>query len=496
MLISLKNVAVSLNHRVLLEDIHLKVSAGDVIRIFGANGAGKSTLLKVLFGDVWQTSGQRWYFLTDPPRDSPIGSREQMALISPEIQERFQRLAFDRTALEMLQTGFAQSDYLYTPLTEVQQQQVLQMAADCQLFGLLEQIFAKLSKGQMRQVLLARALLRQPKVLLLDEFFSGIDANAQQRLQQMVVAYLETGGTLCYTTHRNEATLGFSEQQVWLEQGKIVQSQPHQVNPPKAQKSAKKAKINARANLAQILVEMQNANVYLGEPRDDATALFGDASSGSRLILSDINLQLLQGQHYLLLGHNGAGKSTLARVIRGDVLPAVGGIVRWFGSSTMPIWERQARIALISSDQQAWHRVDATGFEIVASGLTGGIGWHRQLTTSQKTQVKTLLAMFEMSAFEHRNALHCSQGELRKLLIARALITNPELIILDEAFDYLDIASRQMVWQALENTAASLLIIAHRAEDTAPFPTHVMRLEAGQIVWTGSSSQLIWHSSP
>ncbi len=474
MLICLENAAVELNQTVLLANISLEVRAQDVLQIQGANGSGKSTLLKLLYGDHWHTHGKRTYFFS-VPRATPIGAKQFMALVSPEIQERYQRLNHDRTVLEVLQTGYAQTDFLYTPLLPDQQQQTLAFAAHFNLEALLEQPFNQLSKGQMRQVLLARALILEPRVLFLDEFFSGVDSVARDRLRGIVAAYLEQGGTLVYTTHRQEKPFIKNEKTVLLERGKIVTDFQNKTisRIPNARQTQQKP---------EILIEVVNANVFLGEPLGDATAPDGHALTNQRLVLENISFTLIRGEHWCVTGQNGAGKSTFAKLLRGDINPAFGGLVRWFGSSQMPIWERQARIALVSSDAQVWHRVDATGFEIIASGFSGGIGWHRPLTANQQTQVERLLVALKIEHLGSRNALYASQGELRKLLIARALVTKPDVLMLDEAFDYLDADSRQLVWQVLLDQPSTLLVIAHRTEDQPPFATQLLKILKGRII--------------
>ena len=474
MLIHLEKAGVELNHQVLLEKINLEIRQGDVLHLIGANGSGKSTLLKLLSGDHWHSSGKRSYHFTHPPRSSPIGAKQHIALVSPELQERYQRLNHDRSALEVLQTGFTQSDFLYTPLEPAQQIAVLQAAERFKITFFLEQPLNQLSKGQMRQVLLTRALLLEPKVLLLDEFFSGIDTASRARLRGIVKNYLKQGGTLVYTTHRQEEPFAADQKTLLLENKTICLYSPQEII---QSIPVKQARVKAQT---EILVQIKNANLYLGEPKDDATAPDGHAISQKKLILEQINFTLYRYQHWLMTGHNGAGKSTFARLVRGDIPAAHGSQITWFGSSQTPIWQRQARIALVSSDMQAWHRVDATGFEIVASGFSGGIGWHKPLETQETSRVENLLTQLEIGHLASRNALYTSQGELRKLLLARALVTSPEIIILDEAFDYLDPPSRHLIWTVLSQQNATLLIIAHRKDDKPPFATLHLELEKGR----------------
>jgi molybdate transport system ATP-binding protein len=480
-LICLKNVSLELNHRRLLSSIWLEIQKNDVLCIVGANGSGKSTLLKLLAGQHWQTSGKRLYHFITPPRASPIGA--SIALVSPETQERYQRMQHDRTALEVLSTGFAQTDFLYTPLEPEQQQTLLELAQSLHLELLLKQPFFTLSKGQMRQVLLARAMLAQPQVLLLDEFFSGVDIQARLRLRQIVQHFLTQGGTLVYTTHRAEPAFVQHERVFNLMDGVLHAASSHSSHQPHSLMELEVAPLTnkIKGEINQPLIEIHNSNVYLWQLEDNATAPDGHQANSPQLILKDIHFSLFEQQHWLITGHNGAGKSTFAKVLRGDLSPAFGGTVRWFGHENLPIWERHAQIALVSSDLQHIHRVNATGFEIIASGYFGGVGWHGGLEPQQHSRVLELANALNIAHLLEQNTLYTSQGELRKLLLARALVTAPKVIILDEAFDYLDATSRELVWRMLLKQNATLVVIAHREEDQPPFATRHLELQHGKI---------------
>lgn len=485
-LIALEQVSLKLNHLSILEQIDLTLLRREVLRVVGANGAGKSTLLKVLCGDLWPTGGLRQYFFTDPPRESPIGARERIALVTPELQDRLRRLEYDRTALELVQTGFAQTDYLYAPLTPAQLERSSSVMRDLQLEGLMTQPVNQLSQGQLRQTLLARAMVGKPDVLLLDEFFAGIDPDSRTRLRELVDGLARAGLTIVYTTHRESETLEATTRSIALEGGRIVQHADARQRVIGAQRAAP-----LRAG-TEGLIEVSNANVFLGDPRDDATALDGHASSPVNHVLHEIDFTLARGAHVALLGANGAGKTTLSRVLRGEIAPALGGTVRWFGQVQTPLWERQQRIGLVSSDTDARHRVEATGFTIVASGYSGGVGWHAALEEAQTQRVYDLLEQLGIQALTARDVRHVSQGELRKLLIARSLATAPDVLILDEAFDYLDHPSRNALFDTLEMLAAQMtfVVISHRRDEVPDWVRRGVMLEAGRVTWRGMLTDL------
>jgi molybdate transport system ATP-binding protein len=495
-LIELVGASLRLNDTDILEGIYFSLSHGEVIWLRGANGAGKSSLLKLLRGDLWPTSGGRRYGFTDPPRASPIGARERIALVTPEMQDRLRRLEYGRSALELMQTGFAGGDYVYVPLTEEQKVRALETMRALRLEALMERPVMELSQGQLRQVLLARGVVGKPDVLLLDEFFAGVDADSRLRLKTLVSELARGGLTLLYTTHRDEERLAETTREVRLEAGKMLKGDVLAERPTvgasnpcsrhthvcKAQRETHAAPLHTDDH--ELLLEIRNANVYLGDPRDDATAQDGHAASVKNHVLHDINFSLARGQHTALLGANGAGKTTLSRVLLGEVSPAVGGTVRWFGAERIPLWERQARIGVVSGDLETRHRVDADGFTVVASGYGNSVGWHRQLEAAESKRVRVLLELIGVAHLATRSALQLSQGELRKLLIARALVNQPEVLILDEAFDYLDATSRGHLFSTLESLSdrITFIVISHWADEIPTWVRRAVKLEAGRVI--------------
>ena len=166
--------------------------------------------------------------------------------------------------------------------------------------------------------------------------------------------------------------------------------------------------------------------------------------------------------------------------------------MRWFGAMQTPLWERQQRIGLVSSDTDARHRVEATGFTVVASGYANGVGWHAPLEEAQTQRVHDLLEGLGIQSLETRDVRFVSQGELRKLLIARSLVTAPDALILDEAFDYLDATSRLALFDTLEGLSArtTFVVISHRRDEVPDWVTQGVKLEAGCVTWRGVLADL------
>jgi molybdate transport system ATP-binding protein len=504
-LVKLEAVNVSLNSKTILEDISFVLQAGQCWLIAGANGAGKSTFLKLVRGELWPDVGigsREFALVGDEPRTSPIGVRERIALVSPESQDRLVRLELLLEGLEVVQSGIHQTDFLQYPLEPDQLARVEELLRTMNLEHLRERRISEMSKGQLRRILLARALAGKPR-------FSGIDPESRADLMRHVDDAVRAGLTVIYTTHRLEERLETTSHELHLEKGRTVklgQFSGHLetgfvgAKRPKPEGAVLGVKKHAspshpatlNSNL-EPLIEIESADVFLGEVLGSETAADGMGAATKKRVLEQISWQVFPGEQWAIIGHNGAGKSTLAKLVLGEISPAFGGTVQRFGRERMAIWERQSRIGLISSDVQIRHRVDAPGHVIVASGLGGSVGWVRDLEPQEMERVDELLAALEITDLRDCSGLETSHGQLKKLLIARALVTNPEIVILDEPFDYLDAHSRNLLLELIERESerTQFITVAHRLEDIPRNVTHGLWLESGRVRFAGQLEELL-----
>ena len=215
-----------------------------------------------------------------------------------------------------------------------------------------------------------------------------------------------------------------------------------------------------------------------------------DVFLNHRLVLRDINWELRANEHWAIVGPNGAGKSTFLRLLYGDVHPAFGGHLRRFGFTTRnSIWEAKSILAYVSPELQAGCRADVNGAELVASGFFSSIGLlHRRLSIRQRRRVTGVMQRLGLKALATKPVLKMSFGEFRKLLLARALVHRPAVLLFDEPFDGLDPRARASMSRALAATArdgTSLVIVSHHASELPASVTHIARFENGRIVSQG-----------
>ena len=212
-------------------------------------------------------------------------------------------------------------------------------------------------------------------------------------------------------------------------------------------------------------------------------------------LLSGITWQLRRDEHWALIGGNGAGKSTLLRLIRGELWPdpgSPGKRLYKFDSAAQesPIGIKKS-IALVSAElHDAYHRHQwkMSGREVVYTGFFDSAWLHQEPTEEQKTAVEKLLCTMKLDNLGSKDFLEMSQGEARKILIARAVVARPAILALDEPCNGLDFSSRRKLLHMVEEIAATgtpVLYATHRVEELIPSITHVLIMDHGKIIAQG-----------
>lgn len=209
-----------------------------------------------------------------------------------------------------------------------------------------------------------------------------------------------------------------------------------------------------------------------------------------KAVLHNLDWEVRPGQNWLVLGPNGAGKTTLLRLLAGELRPQYGGVLGWFGSAKpRNLEELRQEVGMVSAALQARHFHRQNGLETVASGLMGSVGLRGQLSEAQREQARNWLERLGLMDLAERDITTLSYGQLRKLLIARAMVTNPRLLLLDEPLAGLDAPARSEVNAILARLAAhgtTLVGVTHYPEEMMPYMSHVAELQAGRMVFQGT----------
>ena len=468
-------------HRV-LHDLNWTLRRGENWAVLGSNGAGKSTFLRLLRGEVWPApvdGGRRIYSWNGQPTESAIGVKRRMMLVSAELQQRYARQhEWQMTARDVVFTGLFDSELMWHRPTRAQLKQVEATMAAVGIAELIDAKFNKLSQGQLRKVLIARAIIGQPDVLILDEVGVGLDKQSRLQLLDFVQKVAEAGTQILCTTHRKDELIAAISHVMELKAGRIVASG--------AREDGKTTDDGRRTTATQwtsvpglpspvsapSLIDIQHADVALDE--------------GSKVVLHDVTWRMNAGENWMILGDNGVGKSTLLKLILGELWPARGGTIQRFGKKDFRnVWEIKKQIGYVSADFQTRYYVDLPAEKVIASGFFASVGWLQPTTKAQDRRVQDVIEQFGLQALAKRSILQMSYGQARKVLAARAVVNKPKLVILDEVFDGLDAQFRATLGEMFEQIAANgtgLILVSHHDADLLPCITHRMKIVDGRIV--------------
>ena len=202
----------------------------------------------------------------------------------------------------------------------------------------------------------------------------------------------------------------------------------------------------------------------------------GKVQYGDTLIFDGIDLTVTQGAHTLLTGANGSGKSTLLSLITGDHPQCYGNDLHILGfrrGSGESIWEVKKQIGIVTPDLHRNHRVAGTALHITLSGFFDTIGLYDDPDSTQIAHARQWLALVGLEQHSSTPYKQLSYGEQRLVLIARALVKQPALLILDEPTQGLDEVNRHRVMFFLEHLSSqkrtTIIMASHRLDEQLPF---------------------------
>ena len=215
------------------------------------------------------------------------------------------------------------------------------------------------------------------------------------------------------------------------------------------------------------------------------------------VILHDVNWRVARGQHWVILGANGSGKTSLLSALTGYLMPTAGELSvlgETYGESD---WrELRKKIGLVSSSVRQMMGDDEPAVETVASGKYAMIDFWGRLTRAEKNRAHTLLRQVECEYLADRPWRVLSQGERQRVLIGRALMAKPRVLILDEPCAGLDPAAREHFLAFVQRLgrgkhAPTLVLVTHHVEEIMPVFTHVLVLKDGAVLAAGKKSDTL-----
>jgi iron complex transport system ATP-binding protein len=220
-------------------------------------------------------------------------------------------------------------------------------------------------------------------------------------------------------------------------------------------------------------------------------------SRGRTQILRDIDWRVGRGEHWVILGPNGCGKTSLLKSITGYLSPSSGSIALLGETYGETDWrDLRLKIGLVTSALQASIPAAEPALETVVSGRYAQLDLWAHPTRAEKTRARTLLRFVGGARLEGREWIYLSQGERQRILIARALMARPRILILDEPCAGLDpVAREEFLWfvesVARRRRGPALVLVTHHAEEIMPAFTHALLLREGRVFDSGPVGRIV-----
>ena len=217
--------------------------------------------------------------------------------------------------------------------------------------------------------------------------------------------------------------------------------------------------------------------------------------SGEKFIVKKVNLKIERKQHYCLFGLNGCGKTTLLSILAGYQSPTEGSVTLMGERfSAQNIRSLRKRIGLVSMSFFERCYTKEAVLDIVLSSISGGLSV--DFSVDNATVKKALMLLNQLGIEDKAGSVFSvlSKGERQKVLLARALLTNPEILLFDEPCSGLDVVAReqllQMIKHICEQTDATVIYVTHHVEEILPVFQHTVLMKNGEIVLDGATDQL------
>jgi len=236
---------------------------------------------------------------------------------------------------------------------------------------------------------------------------------------------------------------------------------------------------------------------------DESTEWFAElrdvhVARGEAVVLHGIDLAIKRGEHAVILGPNGCGKSSLIKVLTCECYPLAreGSWVRIFGRERWAVEELRKRLGVVSAELPGPSTAHTTGRDAVASGFFASATLWPHLVVTQKMRERAAEAMSLMEAPHLAEKLvgEMSAGESRRIMIARALVHRPEMLLLDEPSNALDLRAQRELRETLRRLTqqgTGLLLVTHHLPDVLPEIDRVILMREGRIAADGTKRELL-----
>jgi ABC-type molybdenum transport system ATPase subunit/photorepair protein PhrA len=328
---------------------------------------------------------------------------------------------------------------------------------------LLDQSLLKLSNGETRRLVLASGLMRQPVIYLMDHPMTGLDAKTRVAFGVILGEMIQAGIHVMLTTSPDEIPEGITHvaelnstgiAQTWIR--KDFPHQEHISNKPNWDWDLLKRLIREDPSENKSLIKLEDVSINYGEKQ----------------ILHHLSWEVRSGERWLIKGPNGSGKSTLISLLIGENPQAYSQSIYLFDrkrGTGESIWDVKRPIGFMAPELSRYFPANQTCRKVILSGLFDTMGLFKKTSIEQDTKVESWLKLFDLEGVKDIPIQRLSLAQQRWAILARALIKEPKILILDEASQGLDDSQRALFKETIEKVCAyssiSLIYVSHYTAD-------------------------------
>jgi molybdate transport system ATP-binding protein len=422
-----------LGEKEILKKLNLRIKKNEEWAIVGASGSGKTTLANTLAGKHYFTGNIQFNNNNNKPNIVVVEQQHRFKNLSNVsdfyYQQRYNASDADNTITveKVLQQLYPQQK------TTVCGIDISTLPAMLHIAHLMNEPLIQLSNGENKRLQIAKAILQEPELLILDNPFVGLDTEGRKILTTIIDTLKKSGVQILLITSPFEVPESITHIAV-LKNGTIAFTAPKKDFNPHAVQQNKTFGINHN-----VLHTFKKNDEYHFEYAIQMKNVI--VKYNGRIILHNINWEVKKGECWNISGPNGAGKSTLLSLINGDNPQAYSNQVYLFDKrrgSGESIWDIKKKIGYLSPEMHIYFDYALTVFQTIASGLFDSIGLFRKLNDEQTKQVNEWIKLLNLEQFQDKLLSRLSAGQQRLALLARALVKNPPVLILDEPCQGLD----------------------------------------------------------
>ena len=461
--------------------VNLEIRDGEQIAICGDNAAGKSRLVEILT--------QHYPLLQNEVQfdfETRIRKVDEVTGVKRLVSEQIKYITFrdcygdqygqyylqQRWNRHTIEDDMPTVGELLDGIPEQRKGLRRELYDTFGLDSLLDKYIVTLSSGELRKFQLIKTLLTNPRVLIMDNPFIGLDAKMRLLLQDFLEKITrEINLLIILVLSKYDDIPAFITH--------VIEVRDMEVLPKVRREEFKGGSIvvpdgsivvpggSRLLNGGSRILDFRNVTIRYGE----------------RTILKDLNWTVRQGEHWALSGENGSGKSTLLSLVCADNPQAYACNIELFGrrrGSGESIWDIKKHIGYVSPEMHRAYMKDIPAIDIVASGLSDSIGLYHRPKAEEKQQCLSWMKTFGIDGIADRTFLKLSSGEQRLCLLARAFVKDPELLILDEPMHGLDLRNRQMVKEIIDRFCSdprkTMVMVTHYEEELPGCITHKLYL--------------------